>query len=68
MLSFIGSSGLVSFLGRGLNPLLLFLLMVVVMLMLSRSCFFIFYFYCFVYESLMLLRVFDVGGGISYFP
>jgi len=37
-LSFFGSPGLVSLLGRGLNPWLLVVVVVVVMLMLSRSC------------------------------
>ena len=61
MLSFIGSPGLVYFLGRGLNPflLLLLLLVVVVLFVLIFCC-------CFAYESRMLLRVFDVGGGTSY--
>ena len=67
VLSFFGSLGLVSFFGRGLKSLLLLLLVVVVMLILSRSCYF-FHILFFVYESRLLLQVFDVGAVTSCFP
>ena len=67
MLSFIGSPGLVSWLES------VAVVVVIVVVVVGGSgghvdvVTFVF-FYCFVYESRMLLRVFDVGGGTSYFP